>query len=303
MPAEYDFEKIETKWQKRWEAEGVFRASDDRSLEKFYVLIEFPYVSGKGLHVGHPRSYTALDAVARKRRMEGYNVLYPIGWDAFGLPTENYAIKTGRHPREFTEQNVDRFREQLKKLGLSFDWSREVDTTDPTYYKWTQWIFLRLFEKGLAYKDSVFALTSDVVFEGSTTDALHTITLTAGRRNRHNGAPGAGVTRLRRPYRAIRLDTLQLRRDVRRRGHGGRGAQALAQRAGDPGGRRDGAGTCRRRHARSGGGSPGERRVTGRAGDSGRDGGGVAPQAHERVRDARARGCPQDGSAPARRKE
>ncbi|MHC5058188.1 MAG: leucine--tRNA ligase [Planctomycetota bacterium] len=155
MPAEYDFAKIEAKWQERWEEGGAFRASDDRSLEKFYVLIEFPYVSGKGLHVGHPRSYTALDAVARKRRMEGYNVLYPIGWDAFGLPTENFAIKTGRHPREFTEQNVDRFREQLKKLGLSFDWSREVDTTDPTYYKWTQWIFLRLFEKGLAYKDSI----------------------------------------------------------------------------------------------------------------------------------------------------
>ncbi len=119
---------------------------------KYYVLIEFPYPSGEGLHVGHPRSYTALDVVARKRRMEGYNVLYPIGWDAFGLPTENYAIKTGQHPRDVTRKNVANFRRQLKRLGFSFDWSREVDTTDPAYYKWTQWIFLKLLEKGLAYK-------------------------------------------------------------------------------------------------------------------------------------------------------
>ncbi len=151
----YDFAAIEKKWQDRWEAAGTFNASGDTSLPKYYVLIEFPYPSGEGLHVGHPRSYTALDAVARKRRMEGYNVLYPIGWDAFGLPAENFAIKTGRHPREVTRRNIGRFREQLKRLGLSFDWSREVDTTDPAYYRWTQWIFLKLFEKGLAYKDRI----------------------------------------------------------------------------------------------------------------------------------------------------
>jgi len=155
MPSEYDFAKIEAKWQERWEADGAFNASDDRSLDKFYVLIEFPYPSGAGLHVGHPRSYTALDTVARKRRMQGQNVLYPIGWDAFGLPTENFAIKTGTHPRVVTEKNIANFRRQLKRLGFSFDWSREVDTTDPAYYRWTQWIFLKLFEKGLAYKAEV----------------------------------------------------------------------------------------------------------------------------------------------------
>ncbi len=146
---------IELKWQKRWEEEGIFNASDDYSKDKFYVLIEFPYPSGEGLHVGHPRSYTALDVVARKKRMQGYNVLYPIGWDAFGLPAENFAIKTGQHPRVVTERNVDRFRKQLKRLGFSFDWSREVNTTDPAYYKWTQWIFLKLWEKGLAYKTEI----------------------------------------------------------------------------------------------------------------------------------------------------
>ena len=151
-PEAYDFASIEKKWQDLWEREGVFQALDDTDRPKYYVLIEFPYPSGEGLHVGHPRSYTALDVVARKRRMEGYNVLYPIGWDAFGLPAENYAIKTGRHPREVTEENVANFRRQLKRLGFSFDWSREVNTTDPDYYKWTQWIFLKLFEKGLAYK-------------------------------------------------------------------------------------------------------------------------------------------------------
>jgi len=157
----YDAHAIEGKWQARWAEEGPFRALSpgepgfDPARPRYYVLIEFPYPSGEGLHVGHPRSYTALDVVARKRRMEGHNVLYPIGWDAFGLPTENYAIKIGVHPREVTEKNIVNFRRQLKRLGFSFDWSREVDTTDPAYYKWTQWIFLKLFEKGLAYKSEM----------------------------------------------------------------------------------------------------------------------------------------------------
>jgi leucyl-tRNA synthetase len=151
----YDFADIETRWQKRWEKTGVFNASDDPVRPKYYVLIEFPYPSGEGLHVGHPRSYTALDVVARKRRMEGYNVLYPIGWDAFGLPTENYAIKTGQHPRAVTKRNIANYRRQLKRLGFSFDWSREIDTTDPAYYRWTQWIFLKLWENGLAYKAEI----------------------------------------------------------------------------------------------------------------------------------------------------
>jgi leucyl-tRNA synthetase len=155
MASAYNFQEIELKWQRRWEESSLFAAEDDPGRRKFYVLIEFPYPSGEGLHVGHPRSYTALDVVARKRRMEGYNVLYPIGWDAFGLPTENFAIKEGRHPREVTEQNVNRFREQLKRLGFSFDWSREVNTTDPGYYRWTQWIFLKLWERGLAYKAEI----------------------------------------------------------------------------------------------------------------------------------------------------
>lgn len=149
---EYDPKEIEKKWQDIWEKEGTFYASDEKSKPKFYPLIEFPYPSGQGLHVGHPRPYTALDIVARKRRLQGYNVLYPIGWDAFGLPTENYAMKNKIHPKKVTENNVARFKAQLKSLGLSFDWSREVNTTDPSYYKWTQWIFLKLFEKGLAYK-------------------------------------------------------------------------------------------------------------------------------------------------------
>lgn len=143
---------IEKKWQKKWEEEKVFCATDDFQKEKFYALVEFPYPSGQGLHVGHPRPYTALDIVARKRRLQGYNVLYPMGWDAFGLPTENYAIKHKVHPKEVTRQNVERFKNQLKSLGLSFDWDREVNTTDPEYFKWTQWIFIQLFEKGLAYK-------------------------------------------------------------------------------------------------------------------------------------------------------
>ncbi len=148
----YDFAAIEKKWQKSWEARNVFAATDDYSKPKYYALVEFPYPSGQGLHVGHPRSYTALDIVARKRRLEGYNVLYPMGWDAFGLPTENYAIKNHIHPEKVTHDNVQRFKSQLKSLGLSFDWNREINTTDPDYYRWTQWIFLQLFKKGLAYK-------------------------------------------------------------------------------------------------------------------------------------------------------
>jgi len=155
MADTYDFNAVESKWQQYWDAHRCFEAEADHTKPKFYALIEFPYPSGQGLHVGHPRSNTALDIIARKRRMEGYNVLYPIGWDAFGLPTENYAIKTGIHPAVVTEQNVTRFREQLKRLGFSFDYTREVNTTDPNYYKWTQWIFLKFFEKGLAYKAEI----------------------------------------------------------------------------------------------------------------------------------------------------
>jgi leucyl-tRNA synthetase len=151
----YDPGAIEPKWQKKWDDAHCFEAEASHEKPKFYGLIEFPYPSGMGLHVGHPRSNTALDIICRKRRMEGYNVLYPIGWDAFGLPTENYAIKTGIHPAKVTRDNVDKFRAQLKRLGFSFDWSREVNTTDPAYYKWTQWIFLKLFEKGLAYKAEI----------------------------------------------------------------------------------------------------------------------------------------------------
>ena len=148
----YDFAAVEKKWQKIWEEKQVFAAKQDYTLPKFYPLIEFPYPSGQGLHAGHPRPYTALDIVARKRRLEGYNVLYPIGWDAFGLPAENYAIKNNVHPKSVTEQNIKRFTQQIKSLGLSFDWSREINTTDPNYYKWTQWIFLQMFKHGLAYK-------------------------------------------------------------------------------------------------------------------------------------------------------
>ncbi len=148
----YDFSQVEKKWQKIWQDKKVFAAKNDYTLPKYYALVEFPYPSGQGLHVGHPRSYTALDIVARKRRLQGYNVLYPMGWDAFGLPTENYAIKNKIHPEIVTKQNVARFKEQLMSLGLSFDWDREINTTDPDYYKWTQWIFLQLFKKGLAYK-------------------------------------------------------------------------------------------------------------------------------------------------------
>ena len=148
----YNPSEIEPKWQKKWEESGVFHASNTSDKPKYYALIEFPYPSGQGLHVGHPRPYTALDVVSRKRRMEGYNVLYPIGWDAFGLPAENYAIKNHVHPEEITKQNIARFKKQIQSLGISFDWSREISTIDPKYYKWTQWIFLQLFKNGLAYK-------------------------------------------------------------------------------------------------------------------------------------------------------
>ena len=148
----YNPSEIEPKWQKKWEEAGVFHASNTSDKPKYYALIEFPYPSGQGLHVGHPRPYTALDVVARKRRMEGYNVLYPIGWDAFGLPAENYAIKNHVHPEEITKKNIARFKQQIQSLGISFDWSREISTIDPKYYKWTQWIFLQLFKNGLAYK-------------------------------------------------------------------------------------------------------------------------------------------------------
>ncbi|WP_237036364.1 leucine--tRNA ligase [Mediannikoviicoccus vaginalis] len=148
----YNPNAIEKKWQKYWEENKTFKTEIDENKEKFYALIEFPYPSGQGLHVGHPRPYTAMDIVSRKRRLQGYNVLYPMGWDAFGLPAENYAIKNKVHPAVITKTNIDRFKNQMKSIGLSFDWNREIDTTDPEYYKWTQWIFLKLFEKGLAYK-------------------------------------------------------------------------------------------------------------------------------------------------------
>ena len=152
---EYKPAEIEAKWQKIWEEDKAFEAVIDHNKKKFYGLIEFPYPSGNGLHVGHPRSNTAMDIIARKRRLEGYNVLFPIGWDAFGLPTENFAIKNKVHPADVTAKNIAHFKEQLKRIGFSFDWSREINTTDPDYYKWTQWIFLKLFEKGLAYKAEI----------------------------------------------------------------------------------------------------------------------------------------------------
>ena len=150
----YDFSSIEAKWQKKWEDAEVFRARDDFSKPKFYGLIEFPYPSGAGMHVGHIKAFSGIEVISRKRRMEGYNVLFPIGFDAFGLPTENYAIKTGMHPRQVTDKNIKKFTSQLKRVGFSFDWSRTVDTTEEGYYKWTQWIFLKMFENGLAFKDT-----------------------------------------------------------------------------------------------------------------------------------------------------
>lgn len=151
----YNYKEVEKKWQNKWYTEGTFNAKNDYSKEKWFGLIEFPYPSGQGLHVGHPRSYTALDIIARKRRMQGYNVLFPIGFDAFGLPAENYAIKNHVHPKITTEKNINHFKEQLKSIGFSFDWSREVNTTDPNYYKWTQWIFIQLYKHGLAYKTTM----------------------------------------------------------------------------------------------------------------------------------------------------
>ena len=155
MAVPYNHRAIEQKWQKIWDEEKAFAATNDYTKPKYYALVEFPYPSGQGLHVGHPRPYTALDIVARKRRMQGYNVLYPMGWDAFGLPTENYAIKNKIHPKIVTANNVKRFKEQLHSLGYSFDWDREINTTDPEYYKWTQWIFLKLFKAELAYKSEM----------------------------------------------------------------------------------------------------------------------------------------------------
>ena len=151
----YPFAEIEPKWQARWEREGTFRTQvrPDHSRPKAYILDMFPYPSGAGLHVGHPEGYTATDIVARYKRMRGYNVLHPIGWDAFGLPAEQYAVRTNTHPRVTTRRNIDRFRTQLKSLGFSYDWSREFSTADPDYYRWTQWIFLKLHERGLAYQD------------------------------------------------------------------------------------------------------------------------------------------------------
>ena len=154
--ANYDFKSIEKKWQDRWEKEGTFKAIDDFSLPKFYGLIEFPYPSGAGMHVGHIKAYSGMEVICRKRRMQGYNVLFPIGFDAFGLPAENYAIKTGTHPRIVTDQNIHNFTGQLKRVGFAFDWSRVVDTTDTDYYKWTQWIFLKMFEHGLVFRDKAF---------------------------------------------------------------------------------------------------------------------------------------------------
>ena len=150
---QYDFKKNEAKWQQKWEDAGVFHAVDGSDKPKFYALVEFPYPSGAGMHVGHIKAYSGLEVVSRKRRMEGYNVLFPIGFDAYGLPTENYAIKTGIHPRQVTDQNIAKFSSQLKRVGFSFDWNRVIDTTDIHYYKWTQWIFLKMFEHGLAFRD------------------------------------------------------------------------------------------------------------------------------------------------------
>ena len=152
----YEHKRIEEQWQKYWEENETFRTEENSSKEKFYGLVEFPYPSGVGLHVGHVRAYTSLEVIARKRRMEGFNVLFPIGWDAFGLPTENYAIQTGRHPREVTDENIAVFTNQLKRIGYAFDWDKEIDTTDPKYYKWTQWIFLQLFKHGLAFRDRTY---------------------------------------------------------------------------------------------------------------------------------------------------
>ena len=157
---QYEPRLIEPKWQARWEEARVFAAQDHSDKPKFYALIEFPYPSGAGMHVGHIKAYSGMEVISRKRRMQGYNVLFPIGFDAYGLPTENYAIKTGIHPRVVTDQNIRKFTQQLKRVGFSFDWSRTVDTTQEEYYRWTQWIFLKMFEKGLVFRDTALALDS-----------------------------------------------------------------------------------------------------------------------------------------------
>jgi leucyl-tRNA synthetase len=151
----YNHKSIESKWQKEWDKKKSFKALTGSKKKKFYSLMEFPYPSGDGLHTGHVKGYTAMDIISRKRRLEGFNVVFPIGFDAFGLPTENYAIKTGKQPSVITKKNTDNFRKQFKSLGMSFDWDREINTTDPKYYKWTQWIFLKFLEKGLAYKSKM----------------------------------------------------------------------------------------------------------------------------------------------------
>ncbi|WP_240620412.1 class I tRNA ligase family protein, partial [Peribacillus acanthi] len=151
----FNHQNIEKKWQQYWETNKTFKTSEEKGKQKFYALDMFPYPSGAGLHVGHPEGYTATDILSRMKRMQGYNVLHPMGWDAFGLPAEQYALDTGNDPAEFTEQNINTFRRQIKALGFSYDWDREVNTTDPSYYKWTQWIFTKLYEKGLAYVDEV----------------------------------------------------------------------------------------------------------------------------------------------------
>ena len=148
----YDFSAIEKKWQDKWEEAGIFHAEDDCSKPKFYGLVEFPYPSGAGMHVGHIKAYSGLEVISRKRRMQGYNVLFPMGFDAYGLPTENYAIKTGIHPRQVTDQNIEKFTSQLKRVGFSFDWTRVIDTTEEGYYKWTQWIFRKMFDAGLVFR-------------------------------------------------------------------------------------------------------------------------------------------------------
>ena len=156
MQKEYQPKDFEKKWQDKWFSDSLYEGKDlDKNRPKYYLLVEFPYPSGPGMHIGHTRNYSMMDAVARLRRMKGFNVMYPIGWDAFGLPTENYAIKVKRPPQEISKENIANFKRQLHSLGLSFDWSRELDTSDPSYYKWTQWIFLKLFEKGLAYKSEM----------------------------------------------------------------------------------------------------------------------------------------------------
>ena len=155
----HNFKKIEPKWQKKWEEQQAFKAVDGSDKPKFYGLVEFPYPSGAGMHVGHIKAYSSIEVLSRKRRMQGYNVLFPIGFDAFGLPTENYAIKTNTHPREITDQNIAKFTNQLKSVGFSFDWSRVIDTTQEDFYKWTQWIFVKMFKEGLAYEKEFPDLT------------------------------------------------------------------------------------------------------------------------------------------------